>query len=203
MPMANATPIEPNKELEELIEEIDLQHVVLEFAFYESASPNNYESHFDAAHEFLDTSHTAYQKHYATIDFNQYPLAKNHVYKWNPDELIGTQISFAEFWGPDDVAPTPIGDNAWSIPNVEVYKTAFFLPPYGLQKPQERNIALFDRLNERLFGNAQKNELVIYSWANQCSGYFDAGLEWWGAFLWTISHPEKIAITLIGASSSD
>ena len=201
--MANVTPIEPSKELGELLEEIDLQHVVLEFVFYESALPESYESHFDAAHDFLDASHTQYQKHYATIDFNRYPLAKNHVYKWNPGELTGTRISFDEFWGPDDVAPTPIGDHGWSIPNVEGYKTAFFLPPYGLQNPQNRNTVLFDRLNERLFGNAQKNELVIYSWSNQCSGYFDAGLEWWGAFLWTIAHPDKKNITLIGASSSD
>lgn len=201
--MANTTPIKLDNELEELLEEVDLQHVVLDFAFYESALPRHYESHLEAAHQFLDSSHMQYQKNHATIDFNQYPLAKNHVYKWNPDELVGTRISFADFWGSDDVAPTPIGDSAWSIPNVEGYKTAFFLPPYGLQKPQERNISLFDRLNERLFGNAQKNELVIYSWPNHCSGYFDAGLEWWGAFLWTIAQPEKTTITLIGASSSD
>ncbi len=201
--MANATPIEPDKELEALLEEIDLQHVVLDFAFYESEFPLNYESHLGAAHEFLDGTHRQFEKLYATIDFDQYPLAKNHVYKWKPDELTGTRISFEEFWGSDDVAPTPLGDHAWSIPNVDGFKTAFFLPPYGLQKPNHRNLAVFERLNHWLFGNAPKNDLVIYSWSNQCSGYFDAGLEWWGAFLWTIARPDTTTITLVGASSSD
>lgn len=201
--MARATPIEPEEELGTLLEEIDLQHVVLEFVFYQSALPQDYQSHFDAAYDFLDASHQQFQKHYATIDFNQYPLAKNHVHKWNPDELIGTRISFAEFWGSDDVDPTPLGNRAWSVPNVDGFKTAFFLPPYGLQKPQDHNIVLFDRLNGSLFGNAPKNDLVVYSWSNQCSGYFDAGLEWWGAFLWTIARPDTTGITLIGASSSD
>jgi hypothetical protein len=201
--MVNATPIEPDKELEALLEELDLQHVVLEFAFYQSESPQNYDSHFDAAYEFLDASHKRFQQHYATIDFEQYPLAKNHVHKWNPDELIGSRISFAEFWGSDHVAPTPLGDRAWSIPNVDGFKTAFFLPPYGLQKPEDRNVALFEQLKDCLFGDAQENDLVIYSWSNQCSGYFDAGLEWWGAFLWTIARHDASTIALIGASSTD
>lgn len=201
--MALTTPIEPEEKLGTLLEAIDLQHVILDLVFYQSVLPKDYESHFDAAYNFLDLSHRQFQEHCATIDFNRYPLAKNQVYKWNPDELIGTRISFMEFWDSDDVASTPLGDRAWSIPNVDGFKTAFFLPPYGLQKPQDRNVALFDRLNDLLFGNTPKNDFVIYSWSNQCSGYFDAGLEWWGAFLWTIARSDTTTITLIGASSSD
>ncbi len=152
---------------------------------------------------FLTKVTDSVQEHYATIDFDQYPLAKNHVYKWNADELIGTKISFTEFLGTDTAEATPIGDNAWYIPNVGGLKTAFFFPPYGLEKPLERSLLLFDQLNKYLFDDTTPDHLQIYSWSNQCSGYFDAGLEWWGAFLWTISRPGSDIIALIGASSSD
>lgn len=199
--MANVTRIKPDGELGALLEDIESDGVVLDFAFYESVVPQEYDSHFRAAHDFLDECYKRFKFFHVPLDIVQYPSLKNFAYKWNPEELIGTRVLFTEFWGTDYVAP--IGDNASSAERVNGFKTAFFLPPYRLDKTFEHNVVLFERLNDRLLGDVQRDELQIYSWSNQCSGYFDDGLQWWGAFLWTIARPDTTVITLIGASSTD
>ena len=45
--------IEPAGELDALLKQIDLQHVVLEFTFYQSDPIPTYNSHLSAAHNFL------------------------------------------------------------------------------------------------------------------------------------------------------
>ena len=62
----------------------------------------------------------------------EFPIDTFFRVRWDETKLSGESMSFDKFWGTDDVEPKPIGDSAWSIPNVDGYKTAFFHPPYGL-----------------------------------------------------------------------
>lgn len=199
--MANVSRIKPDSELDALLGDIESDGVVLDFAFYESVEPQEYDSHFRAARDFLDECYKRYKYFHVPLDIAEYPSLKNCAYKWNPEELIGTRVSFTEFWGTDYTAP--IGDKARSDAFADGFKTAFFLPPYGLDKPFEQSAILFGRLSDRLLGDVRRDELQIYSWSKQCSGYFDDGLQWWGAFLWTIARPDTAVISLIGASSTD
>ena len=118
------------------------------------------------------------------------------------DKLDGQIIDFDQFWGTDDVAPKPLGDNAWSIPNVDGYKTAFFHPPYGIRGEQFDNLRLFDALNQELFGTPA-SACIVYNWSTNWSTYFDAGHEWWGSLFWTVYSPNTKLLTCIGASSTD
>lgn len=64
------------------------------------------------------------------------------------------------------------------------YMYAFTDPPYGLRcKPDEKNQICIQTL-ERLFGDI--NDFIIRKWSTNWSTYFNAGNEWWGAFLWTL-----------------
>ncbi len=122
--------------------------------------------------------------------------------RWDEARLTGKPVSLSAFWGTDDIEPKPMGDNAWSIPNVDGYKTAFFHPPYGLDGSTSENIELFTGINKHALGTAP--ELAeIYMWSTDWSNYFDAGLEWWGAFYWTIRPAGSQLMVVIGASSTD
>jgi len=195
--------VEPNLELARLLQDFDARGGVLEFAFFRADVLDDiYSSHRTAAHKFLDDAAVAHFARTATIDYDKYPLAQSYKYKWDPEALQGTQISFNSFWGTDDVAVKQIDARAWSTPNIDGYKTAFFHPPHGLTDGVDGNQTLFAELNRLVFGHDPKS-LVIWSWATDCSGYFDSGHEWWGAFLWTLSPPSAQTVTVVGASATD
>ena len=111
-------------------------------------------------------------------------------------------MSFTTFWGTDDMKPKPIGQHAWSIPNVDGYKTAFFHPPYGLCGSDHEKECLFDGINAFILGS-NPTDCEIFSWSTDWSNYFDAGKEWWGAFYWTVCATGSDSIVVIGASSTD
>jgi hypothetical protein len=195
--------VEPNRELAQLLREFDDRGGVLEYAFYQSDESLDLNVlHRNAAHRFLDDCATAYHARAAEIDYDEYPLARLYTYKWEPDALRGTRITFDAFWGTDNITPEQIDAHACSIPDVDGYKTAFFHPPHGLPDGVDGNQSLFTAINRHIFGS-DRNSLVVWSWSTDCSGYFDAGREWWGAYLWTLSPPDAQTVTLIGASSTD
>ncbi len=43
----------------------------------------------------------------------------------------------------------------------------------------------------------------MWSWSTDRSTWFDAGLEWWGKYLWTVGPVGLPWIVAIGASSTD
>jgi hypothetical protein len=195
--------VEPNSELADLLREFDARGGVLEFAFYRSEHFDDHDLlHRRAAHRFLDNCANAYFARAAEIDHEKYPMARLYNYKWDPGALDGTRITFDSFWGTDDVAPKQIDKLAWSIPNVDGYKTAFFHPPHGLRDGVDGNQTLFNDINRHIFG-ADPDSLLIWSWSTDCSGYFDPGHEWWGAYLWSLSSKNAQTVTLIGASTTD
>ena len=77
-------------------------------------------------------------------------------------------------------------------------RTALLQPPYGLS----------DSAPEELWGKFRKQFLQlpgpileVLSWGAHWSPYFEAGLEWWGAYCWTVHHRQQV--TVMVASSTD
>ncbi|MEA2599210.1 MAG: hypothetical protein QOF89_202 [Acidobacteriota bacterium] len=125
-----------------------------------------------------------------------------HWVRWDEAKLTGERVPFPVFWGTDDVEPKPLRDNAWSIPNVDGYKAAFFHPPHSLQASAKETAELFAGINRHVLGDVP--ELAeIFSWSTDWSNYFDEGHEWWGAFFWTIRAAGMGRFVVVGASASD
>lgn len=79
------------------------------------------------------------------------------------------------------------------------YWRAFSDPPHAMRLPNPDQC--FQEINDRLLG-----ELLAWSiwrWSSDWSSYFDAGNEWWGAFLWTLVYYDKSRVIWIGASTTD
>ena len=132
----------------------------------------------------------------------KYPVEMFFRVRWDEAKLTGAAVSFSTFWGTDDVEPKPIGERAWSIPNVDGYKTAFFHPPYGLQGEASEKAELFTGINRYVLGE-EPERAEIFSWSTDWSNYFEAGHEWWGAFCWTIRPADSQRIVMVAASSTD
>lgn len=80
---------------------------------------------------------------------------------------------------------------------------AFSEPPYTMRYGDRREFnTLFRGLCFALFGGLS-DDLEIYRWDTHWSNYFDAGREWWGAFLWTVQRPGSSNIAVIAGSTSD
>lgn len=122
--------------------------------------------------------------------------------KWDESKLTGEPVSFASFWGTDDVMPKQLSPHTQGIPDIDGYKTAFFHPPYHLHMPMQEGEILFDRINKFVLG-PDPTGCEIVSWSTDWSNYFDAGNEWWGAFYWTVRPKSSNSIVVIGASSTD
>lgn len=132
----------------------------------------------------------------------KYPIEMFYRVRWDEMKLKGEPVSLSTFWGTDDVEPKPLGDHAWSIPNVDGYKTAFFHPPYSLRGSADEKAELFASINKYVLG-ADPERAEIFSWSTDWSNYFEAGHEWWGAFYWTIRPAGSQLIAVVGASSTD
>ena len=88
------------------------------------------------------------------------------------------------------------------MPGVDGYKTAFFLPPTGFSGSYEENEELFAAINKHVLG-PHPETAEIFSWSNDWSNYFDDGLEYWGAFMWSVRPAGSNYIAVIGASATD
>lgn len=89
------------------------------------------------------------------------------------------------------------------------YSHAFSDPPYPLfDKRNNRRCSrqevgeLFESVNKEVLGSIEA-DTIVFEWSRGWSNYFDAGEEWWGAFLWTLANPGRQRIAMIGASSTD
>ena len=87
---------------------------------------------------------------------------------------------------------------------------AFSDPPYPLCSNKRMNWPrvslkergeLFDELLNKVLSVSA--ESTLYRWPTDWSNYFDAGNEWWGTFLWTLSNPGHDRIIVIAASTTD
>lgn len=78
---------------------------------------------------------------------------------------------------------------------------AFSSPPYPIQLSAEELGGMFDKFLHFIVGGS--DDSLIYEWPTDWSNYFDAGKEWWGSFLWSLSNPAGDRIVVIAASTTD
>ena len=82
---------------------------------------------------------------------------------------------------------------------------AFSKPPYGLQARPSEVQAVFNRIVNYLLPPQYRNE--ISDWSSpllpEVSDYFDAGMEWWGVFLFSIYTPEIRRLSIVAGSTTD
>jgi hypothetical protein len=114
----------------------------------------------------------------------------------------GEQVTLPTFWGSDEAEARRVSRHAWSIPNIDGYKTAFFHPPYGLQGSAGGKAALFAGINRFVLGD-DPTRAKIFFWSTDWSNYFDDGHEWWGDFYWTIRPAVSDRLVVVGASTTD
>jgi hypothetical protein len=195
--------ISPDPELARLLADFGRRGGVLDFVFLQSEKemppPEPHRAAALAGMAAIDRRLETYAE--ATTS-TQYPIEIFYRVTWDAARLTGEQIPFETFWGSDDATPTQTSQTSWTIPNVDGYKTAFFLPPYPLRGSEQEHQQLFASINAFLLG-PNPNACEIFSWGTDWSNYFDAGKEWWGAFFWTLREPDADVFTVIGASSTD
>jgi hypothetical protein len=91
---------------------------------------------------------------------------------------------------------------SFSTSKSESYLKAFCDPPYGLGLTPGDAQALFDKITRNLF-DPYEDDLEIVRWSNDWSNFFEAGLEWWGAFWWTVHNRTRNLVVVIAASATD
>lgn len=82
---------------------------------------------------------------------------------------------------------------------------AFSQPPYGLQASPGEIQALFSKVCDVILPPWLDSEIL--DWGSRdlmaVSDYFQAGAEWWGAFLFTVRIPAQQRMTVILGSTTD
>jgi hypothetical protein len=195
--------VTPCPKLAELLSRYEASGGVLDFILLEVKVDGPPEKvHRAAALEGMSAIDRRLEQWAISQSSKEFPISSFFRLRWEEASLTGHPVTFSEFWGTDDAEPKPIGDGAWSIPGVDGYKTAYFQPPYGLRGEADEKVQLFADINSYLLGNAPERA-EIFSWSTNWSNYFDAGLEWWGAFFWTIRPAGSRQLVVIGASSTD
>jgi hypothetical protein len=78
-------------------------------------------------------------------------------------------------------------------------------PPYPLQASRSEVQNLFEEVCAFLFPTGQRAEISDWSSPKlpELSDYFSDGMEWWGAFLFTIYLPDLKRLSVIAASATD
>jgi hypothetical protein len=195
--------IASDPELSALLAKYDASGGVLDYAFLNLRDEGPPEqTHRAAALAGIAEIDRRYEQWAAKHASKEYPIEEFFRLRWDESKLKGMQVTLEEFWGTDDVEPKPTGNHGWVIPNVDGYKTAFFHPPYSLRGLTDEHVELFARINRYVLGD-NPAEAEIFSWSTDWTNYFDAGHEWWGAFLWTIRPAGSPHLVVVGASSTD
>ena len=78
---------------------------------------------------------------------------------------------------------------------------AFSSPPYRISLSAEEAGTLFAKFLNNIICGSSKS--IIYEWPTNWSNYFEAGEEWWGSFLWSLSNPNGNQIVVMAASTTD
>lgn len=190
-------------ELASLLATFGARGGVLDYAFLEGESEDSSELlHRAAALAGMAAIDRRLRQWAESHASTERPIEMFFRLSWDEAKLTGRRISLWEFWGTDDVEPKRLAEKAWSIPDVDGYKTAFFHPPHGLRGSAEERVLCFNGINRYVLGD-DPERAEIFSWSTDWSNYFDAGHEWWGAFWWTIRPTGSPRFVVVGASSTD
>jgi hypothetical protein len=132
-------------------------------------------------------------------------MPRNKLFRISVDltKLVGRRVTLAQFMGSgyDVNMQRYIKVQSEGEYATDGYAQAFYEPVHSLGLSDAHHF--FDSLNVELFGGVAHPSLEIFSWSTECSNYFDAGKEWWGAHFWTVHNPVMNRIVGIMASSTD
>lgn len=82
---------------------------------------------------------------------------------------------------------------------------AFSETPYGLSASPGEIQAMFDEIRNFILPSEGRTE--IFDWSSprlrEVSSYFEAGLEWWGVFLFSIYNLDFKRLTVVAGSTTD
>jgi hypothetical protein len=109
-----------------------------------------------------------------------YPASMFFRVTMSPPGPVGRRITFDQFENSD-------GQTEFIVHG---YRQAFLAPPHSLHRLTGSAEELYAEVNRALFGDLD-SVTEIFSWSTDWSNYFDAGYEWWGAFLWTLRLPKR------------
>ncbi len=107
-----------------------------------------------------------------------------------------------------DLQGHSITNGSMGLPNVGSggqFALAFSEPPYGLQADPVEVQHLFDSIRSLILPGHAETE--IRDWTStdlpEVSAYFDAGMEWWGVYLFSLHTPQTRRLTVIAGSTTD
>ena len=82
---------------------------------------------------------------------------------------------------------------------------AFSDPPYGLRARAQEVQDLFDEIRDFIMPPGTAHRILDWTSADlpKVHSYFEAGMEWWGVFLFTIYAPACRRLTVILGSATD
>jgi hypothetical protein len=109
----------------------------------------------------------------------------------------------------EQMAKLNIGAGGFSPPDPGErgqFAYAFYQTPYGLWEKGAALQELFDKLWGILSPSGTEREYFDWSTPdlkNHFNGYFEAGAEWWGMFLFTIRNVTQARLWVMSASTTD
>lgn len=131
-----------------------------------------------------------------------------------PERAVGTPISLRAFlgraydWDTGRIVPRWMRGTGGGVEEgadefgTDGYAEAFSDPPYSMQLDLAKINVLFKEINRELLGGL-RDSVEVWQWSTDWSSYFELGLQWWGAYLWTVAAPEHPWITVVAASTTD
>lgn len=107
-----------------------------------------------------------------------------------------------------DLEGTSIRSGGGEIPAAGTggqFAYAFSRPPYPLEARPRQVQAVFDEIRSFILPHGHHSEILDWSSPHlpEVSDYFDAGMEWWGVFLFSIHVPALQRLTVIAGSTTD
>ncbi|MFC4255017.1 hypothetical protein GRI97_06240 [Altererythrobacter xixiisoli] len=107
-----------------------------------------------------------------------------------------------------DLQGHSVENGSMGLPNVGEggqFALAFTEPPYGLQAEPLEIQDLFDSIRSFILPGYAITE--IRDWTSpalaEVSPYFEAGMEWWGVYLFSLYTPQSRRLTIIAGSTTD
>lgn len=172
-------------------------HVVVEcFLFATPYGTADHETvHLQVARQGMDERFKRNEQYFANLKRNVIAAPDRFMNAVDPDRLGPTDRFCLDY---DINKATSVMASTDEF--LREYKHAFTEPPYGIRCDPNDKEAICDQTLIRLFGDI--SDFAIRKWSTDWSNYFDAGNEWWGAFLWTLVSNDGRG-WWVGASTTD
>jgi hypothetical protein len=176
--------------------------------YHQAGGPAHF-SFLDGATSSREAISDAIETHFR--NHPKYDLSPFFQLRFNRDALNRIEprrLSRDEFYGFcfDKASGKLLADNRdrWMSEQGE-FAYAFAHPPHGVHLKEARLQSIFDEIDAKIFPESSDFEILDWSGPELglVSNYFDAGLEWWGAFLFSVSVPSEGRLTIISASTTD